>query len=137
MNGEKGSVKGNEGLKKTGLRGLKQHRREEGERGKDSGQVRWSGCAICWLGSARFGDSIPRDLRQLARSANQRSYICPVRGREENRNRDRRRDQATLSRSKPFGECVTNDPRLDLRESRVRFCTLSLHVEFVSSYFVR
>lgn len=46
---EEGSVKGNQGLKKTGLRGLEQLRR--GESG-DSGQVRWSGCAICWFGLA-------------------------------------------------------------------------------------
>lgn len=92
--------------------------------------MRWSGCAICWLGLARFGDSTPRDLQQLDSAFRKPTWLyTSERGREENGKRETKGPSDVIE-AEPFGECVTNDPRLDLRESRVRFCTLSLHTIF-------
>lgn len=94
-----------EGLKKTGLRdGCRSGDRREGREG--SGQVRWSGCAMCRLrlGIGRPGVSLPRDLRQSDSALRKPTRLYPSdRAREEggkNKGTEKRyRGRAALSAS--------------------------------------
>lgn len=88
--------------------------------------MRWSGCAVCWFGLAHSRDSASRDLRQLDSAFRKSTWLYPSeRGREENRKRETKGPSDVIE-TELFGKCVTNDPRLDLYESRVRFCVISL-----------
>lgn len=110
----------------------------------DSGQVRWSGCAICWFGLALLVlevlGSAPRDLWQLDSAFRKPTQLYPSeRAKSEAMGaRERKKGPSDVIETEALGECVTNGPRRLDPQNRIRF--LALYVEHnirrASNYFV-